>query len=159
MLSSLLLRLAMVAMTMAVVCWIGWTIPGPQEIETLQAQGPVETEHSPPQSVPSPTPQPPVIPQPQGRIKVVPQPPVPSALDVNRATEQDFERLPGIGPVLAHRIVEYRRTRGAFQDIDQLRRVKGIGKKTFERIRSLVAVVPPAAIASPTSSPGSDRRV
>ena len=144
MLSSLLLRLAMVAMTMAVVCWIGWTIPGPQEIETLHAHGPVEAEHSSPQSVPSPIPQPPVIPQSQGRIKDVPRPPVPSALDVNLATEEDFERLPGIGPVLARRIVEYRKTRGAFQDIDQLRRVKGIGKKTFERIHSLVTVAPQA---------------
>jgi competence protein ComEA len=67
---------------------------------------------------------------------------VPAALDVNRATEQDFERLPGIGPVLARRIVEYRETRGSFQDVDELRRVKGIGKKTFERIRPFVAVVP-----------------
>jgi competence protein ComEA len=148
MLLSLLLRLAMVALTMAVVCWIGWTIPGPQEIETLHAQGPVEAEHAVPGPSSSPTPQSSVIPQPQGRIQELPQPAVPplsAALDVNRATERDFERLPGIGPVLARRIVEYRNTRGIFQDIEQLRRVKGIGKKTFERIRPLVAVVPPAA--------------
>ena len=148
MLFSLLLRLAMVALTMAVVCWIGWTIPGPQEIETLHAQGPGEAEHAAPGPPSSPTPQSPVIPQPQGRIQEQPQPAVPplsAALDVNRATERDFERLPGIGPVLARRIVEYRTTRGTFQDIEQLRRVKGIGKKTFERIRPLVAVVPQAA--------------
>ena len=148
MLFSLLLRLAMVALTMAVVCWIGWTIPGPQEIETLNAQGPVEAEHAAPGPPSAPTPQSPVVPQPQGRIQEQPQPAVPplsAALDVNRATERDFERLPGIGPVLARRIVEYRNTRGTFQDIEQLRRVKGIGKKTFERIRPLVAVVPQAA--------------
>ena len=148
MLFSLLLRLAMVALTMAVVCWIGWTIPGPQEIETLNAQGPVEAEHAAPGPPSSTTPQSPVIPQPQGRIQEQPQPAVPplsAALDVNRATERDFERLPGIGPVLARRIVEYRNTRGTFQDIEHLRRVKGIGKKTFERIRPLVAVVPQAA--------------
>jgi competence ComEA-like helix-hairpin-helix protein len=63
-------------------------------------------------------------------------------LDVNRANQRDFERLPGIGPVLARRIVEYRESRGAFQDIEQLRGVKGIGKKTFEGIRAFVAVLP-----------------
>jgi competence protein ComEA len=47
--------------------------------------------------------------------------------------------------VLAGRIVEYRQTRGAFETIDQLRRVKGIGKKKFEQIRSLLRVVPPSA--------------
>jgi competence protein ComEA len=67
---------------------------------------------------------------------------------VNRASQQDFERLPGIGPVLARRIVEYRESRGTFQDIGQLRRVKGIGKKTFERIRAFVAVLP-AGITRP----------
>jgi competence protein ComEA len=67
---------------------------------------------------------------------------------VNRASQQDFERLPGIGSVLARRIVEYRESRGAFQDIEQLRRVKGIGKKTFERIRAFVAVLP-AGITRP----------
>jgi competence protein ComEA len=67
---------------------------------------------------------------------------------VNRAKQQDFERLPGIGPVLARRIVEYRESRGAFQDIEQLRRVKGIGKKTFEGIRAFVTV-PPTGVTRP----------
>jgi competence protein ComEA len=89
-------------------------------------------------------PEPPVAPQSQGRVKEVPRPSVRAALDLNRASQQDFERLPGIGPVLARRIVEYRETRGTFHDVEQLRRVKGIGKKTFERIRALVAVAPQA---------------
>jgi competence protein ComEA len=49
--------------------------------------------------------------------------------------------------VLAERIVEYRQARGAFRDVEQLRRVKGIGKKKFERIRSLVGVTPPTVPA------------
>jgi competence protein ComEA len=61
-------------------------------------------------------------------------------LDLNRASRQDFERLPGIGPVLAGRIVEYRAAQGAFDDIEQLRHVKGIGNKKFEQIRPHVAV-------------------
>jgi competence protein ComEA len=61
---------------------------------------------------------------------------------LNRATEQELERLPGIGRVLAARIVEYRVAQGTFSDIEQLRHVKGIGKKKFEQIRAVVTVVP-----------------
>ena len=70
-------------------------------------------------------------------------------LDLNRATEQDLEALPGIGPVLAERIVRYRQSRGAFHEVGQLREVKGIGKKKFDRIRPLVGVMPPSS-----STPG-----
>jgi competence protein ComEA len=61
-------------------------------------------------------------------------------LDLNVASERDLQGLPGIGSILAGRIVEYRETRGAFRDVEQLRRVKGIGKKTFDRIRALIEV-------------------
>jgi competence protein ComEA len=61
-------------------------------------------------------------------------------IDLNLASERDLEGLPGIGPILALRIVEYREARGAFRDVEQLRRVKGIGKKTVDRIRPLVHV-------------------
>ena len=65
-------------------------------------------------------------------------------LDLNRATDQDFDALPGIGPRLAERIMEYRQSVGAFHSLDELRAVKGIGKKKFERIRPLVRVTPDA---------------
>jgi competence protein ComEA len=61
-------------------------------------------------------------------------------LDLNRATSQDFDALPGVGPKLAERIVEYRQSVGTFHSLDELRRINGIGKKKFERIRSLVTV-------------------
>jgi len=63
-------------------------------------------------------------------------------LDLNRATGKDFDSLPGIGPQLAERIVEYRQSVGAFHSLDELQEVKGIGKKKFERIRPLVTVMP-----------------
>jgi competence protein ComEA len=58
-------------------------------------------------------------------------------LDVNAASEEDIQRLPGVGPTLARRIVE---TRGAqpFRTPDDLRRVKGIGPKSLENIRPFV---------------------
>ena len=146
-LASLLFKLTMVALTVGVVWWIGWTVQAPQEIETRHAQGTVEAGGMAPQPLSLST-RPSMIPQAQGGANGRPRPPMPAALDVNRATERDFERLPGIGPVLARRIVEYRETRGTFQDVDELRRVKGIGKKTFERIRAFVAVVPKGVRAS-----------
>jgi len=145
MFSSLLLRLVMVALTMATVCWIGWTIPASRDAQPLHAQGPLEVDRAASLSVPSATPQAPAIPLPQKHGQALLRPSTPVRLDLNRATEEDLERLPGIGPVLARRIVQYRETQGTFRDVEQLRHVKGIGKKTFERIRALVAVVPAAA--------------
>lgn len=55
-------------------------------------------------------------------------------LDINMATAQDFEALPGIGPKLAQKIVETREKLGGFKTIDDLKKVKGIGNKKFEKI-------------------------
>ena len=62
------------------------------------------------------------------------------ALDVNTATAGDLEALPGVGPVLAQRIIEYRQTRGPFQKIDDFLSVHGIGKKKLAQIKSLISV-------------------
>ncbi|MEN3001007.1 MAG: helix-hairpin-helix domain-containing protein [Armatimonadota bacterium] len=61
-------------------------------------------------------------------------------LDLNRATAEELEALPGIGPVLAARIVEYRQQRGRFQSVDELLDVHGIGPKRLEQIRPYVTV-------------------
>jgi competence protein ComEA len=63
-------------------------------------------------------------------------------LDLNRATRDDLERLPGIGPGLAARIVDARERRGPFGSVDDLRRVHGIGDATLARVRPLLAVGP-----------------
>jgi competence ComEA-like helix-hairpin-helix protein len=63
-------------------------------------------------------------------------------LDLNRATPDDLLQLPGIGPGLAARIVDTRARDGAFGSIDELRRVRGIGRTTLERLRPLLAVGP-----------------
>lgn len=61
-------------------------------------------------------------------------------LDLNRATLAELQQLPGIGPVLAQRIVETREQQGRFASPEDLRRVPGIGPKKFEAIRNLVTV-------------------
>ncbi len=151
---SLLLKLGMFATTMGVVFWIGWTLPTSSDREhdlVVESREGVKAE----------------IPSGNGRVAAVSpfaipsladQPatsPVPkrfhqSPIDLNSATGHDFEGLPGVGPKLAERILAYRRSIGAFHSLDELQAVKGIGSKTFERIRPLVTV---------TSDPGlSDRR-
>jgi competence protein ComEA len=62
------------------------------------------------------------------------------ALDVNAASVDDLEALPGVGPVLAQRIFEYRRSRGPFQKIDDLLSVHGIGKKKLAQLKPLIMV-------------------
>jgi competence ComEA-like helix-hairpin-helix protein len=61
-------------------------------------------------------------------------------VNVNRATAAELARLPGIGPVLAERIVEARASSGRFASIDELRRVAGVGRWKLERVRTLIFV-------------------
>ena len=63
-----------------------------------------------------------------------------SLLDLNRATQEDLEELPGVGAKMAEAIVEDRASNGRFKSVDDLARVKGVGPATVERIRSLVTV-------------------
>jgi competence protein ComEA len=57
-------------------------------------------------------------------------------LDIETMNEADFDRLPGIGPALAKRIVQYRHNNGGFLGVEDLANVNGIGEKKFEMIRS-----------------------
>ena len=70
-----------------------------------------------------------------GSVDAVPAPP----LDLNRASVEELDRLPGIGPVLARRIVEHRTRLGAFRSTDELLGVPGIGVRSLERLRPYVA--------------------
>jgi competence protein ComEA len=66
----------------------------------------------------------------------------PAPLNLNAATEQQLEALPGIGPATATRIVEYRKKNGPFKKAEDLMNVKGIGEKSFLKLKGLVTVAP-----------------
>ena len=151
MLYSLLIKLGMFAATMAVVFWIGWSLPNSLEREygvpgeSIDVSKPVivsdssnTTEEN--ASSPSTISDQPAIAAASKRTRT-------GLLNLNRATEREFDALPGIGPQLAERIMEYRRSVGAFHSLEELRAVKGIGKKKFDRIRPLVTVTPDAELS------------
>lgn len=71
--------------------------------------------------------------------------PAAAALNLNTANAAAFEALPGIGPKTAARIVEYRQKNGSFKKAEELMNVKGIGEKSFLKLKHLITVTPPKA--------------
>lgn len=65
----------------------------------------------------------------------------PAPLDINRASVEQLERLPGIGPARAALIVRIRARNGPFRSIDELRALPRLSEKLFAQLRDLVTVV------------------
>jgi competence protein ComEA len=65
-----------------------------------------------------------------------------AAVNLNTASVAQLEVLPGIGPRTAERIVEYRQKNGQFKKIEELMNVKGIGEKSFLKIKDRITVAP-----------------
>ncbi len=63
-----------------------------------------------------------------------------TAIDINHASAEEFEKLPGIGPELAKRIVRYREKHGPFRRIEDLMAVRGMGPKKWRAIRPYLRV-------------------
>lgn len=63
-----------------------------------------------------------------------------SLININTADEKELQNIRGIGPVIAGRIVEYREQNGGFKSIDEIKKVRGIGNKTFEKMRDAITV-------------------
>ena len=61
-------------------------------------------------------------------------------MELNSADQPALEALPGIGPRTAERIIEYRNKNGGFEKVEDLMNVRGIGERTFLRLRELVRV-------------------
>lgn len=141
MVQSLAIKIGMLLITVLLVTWIGWSTPhDPVPVPDI-VSAEAETEQQPIVPREEPT----VVGRPVHRTaSIAPtaeRPPErPAKLDLNRATAEELQRLPGIGPVLAQRVLEQRITHGRFQTIDDLQDVKGIGKKRMDQLRPLVMV-------------------
>ena len=72
-------------------------------------------------------------------------------VDLNAATAEQLETLPGIGERMAERIIEYREMNGGFKKVEELMNVRGIGEQSFLKLRPLVRVG-----AAPSTGGGDD---
>ena len=61
-------------------------------------------------------------------------------ININTASKEELTLLPGIGPVYAERIIEYRKENGGFKNIDEITNVKGVGEKRFENLRDKIKI-------------------
>jgi competence ComEA-like helix-hairpin-helix protein len=77
-------------------------------------------------------------------------PPVP--ININTATSEQLQEVPGIGPATAEKILQMRKSYGAFKSVDDLLSIKGIGKKRLDKMRKYLTVGKAAAPAKPASA-------
>ena len=145
---SFLIKLGMLVVVAGVVVWLGRPLADREVTPPVTAQS-VEPKIAPlttSRAGPLPTIAAPARPSVRTSDPSRTAPRV-AKLDLNRASVEELQTLPGIGAVLAQRIVE-RRTAQRFHAIDELTEVRGIGEKRFARVRPLVTVGPGSSPAS-----------
>ena len=64
----------------------------------------------------------------------------PELLNINTATAEELQTLPGIGPAMSEKIIQHRKEHGNFASVDALTDVKGIGTKTLEKLKPYIGV-------------------
>ena len=64
-------------------------------------------------------------------------------IEINSATAEQLQEIPGIGPALATRIIDFREEHGPFERVEDLLNVQGIGVRTLERMRPYLEVIKP----------------
>ncbi len=164
MLRSLLIKVAMLAVTLGSLIWIGSVTPVrqiPSHPVRPAAEVPApatvrQVSIAPPQAVSlpdvtvAPTVQEFEAPvrqeQPTSSLRPVHREAA-RQVDLNHATASDLQALPGIGPKLAQRVIDHRTARGPFGKVEDLQQVKGIGRKKFDRLRPHVLVTNTRSLA------------
>jgi len=79
-------------------------------------------------------------------------------VNINTAQAAELEQVPGIGPSTAAKIVQMRKSYGAFHSVDDLLAIRGIGRKKLDRMRKYLTVGKPPAAKNPASGSGEKKR-
>ncbi len=79
-----------------------------------------------------------------------------AAVNINSATKEQLETLNGIGPVKAQAIIDYRKKNGSFKSLEDIKKVNGIGDKTFDALKKDLALSGETQVASPKPDPKKD---
>jgi competence ComEA-like helix-hairpin-helix protein len=116
---SILIKLTVFSLGVALILWFGWSVPQANQLRSSSPQA-----HEVSQDLETPV--------------------FSSSLDINHGTREEFQALPGIGPVLASRIIEHRNTIGLFADIEDLKDIDGIGEKKLAQLRPYIKINHPA---------------
>jgi competence protein ComEA len=64
-------------------------------------------------------------------------------VNLNTATVEQLATIPGVGPRMAERIIDYRQKNGGFKKVEDLMNVSGVGEKSFLKMKPLITVTPP----------------
>ena len=132
---SLLIKAAILGIGIAVVFWFGWSVPQQnQRSPSTPRPSAAEVAHD--------------VDKPEEKEKGRQtrldgnRSALPPLLDINRGTREEFQALPGIGLVLANRIIHHRESKGRFQNIEDLTVVPGIGEGRLALLRPFIMVNP-----------------
>lgn len=153
------IRASIILVAVAVTCFILVPVYGVRPIQLVHVTNEVTavaTAAPRPTATPSPTPMPAggaagssaaasEAPAPEASPAPAEEPVleevlVEKSVDINQASLEELDRLPGIGPALGQRIIDYREQNNGFYDIEEIMEVSGIGEKTFQKLEPYIYV-------------------
>lgn len=91
-------------------------------------------------NIPTPTPTPVSTLTPTPTSTPSPAPEQSGKININTANKQELEKITGVGPVIAQRIIDYRQSNGPFQTIEEIKEVSGIGDIKFEKMKNEITI-------------------
>jgi comEA protein len=89
------------------------------------------------------------------RIDATTKKPPLKPININTASSEELQQVPGIGPATAEKILQMRKSYGPFKSVDDLLAIKGLGRKRLDKMRKYLTVGKSSASAKPATKPAS----